>query len=369
MSSSRIAAASGILTLWAAGCTHPVDEFKAGKGDSGQPDSMVGDSETDASTVDTRPDTFVDVDAGEAGDSGPPPIELCCTAPPPAGMVCIEGSVGFDLGATNESVCGTGGCPAEKPQRFVKVSNLFVDTHEVTVGRFRTWWNSSPRSWPTSSTNFISAGGKNVKWKGTWPSAPTIPGAGANCTWIGATDATNDAKPLNCVDWFTALGFCLSEGKRLPTEAEWELIASGGENRLMPWSSPSSESSAIDEAELDCDHVIHGSACTPLDPVLHDTSWGRTKCGVYDMAGSLAEWILDAPLANWSSIASGATDPFTDPGTGSARLVRGGSWLTPTTAYRDLRAAGRPANGDNSLKTVTTAADIQVGFRCVKRTP
>lgn len=381
MHPSRIAAVSCVLIVCAAACTHPVDEFKAGKVDSGKPDSMGLDSGADSavdSTVDVGSDvdtgsvdtSIGDADVGGDGDAGPPLPEPCSAVlSGHPEMICInEGATSFDLGATNTAPCPSTGCPAEMPQVTVKITPFFIDEHEVTVGRFRAWWNSTSRTWPNSSTSIFSTGTKDYKWKPGWPTAPSAPGTSGGCTWISPTDASRDDKPLNCVDWYTALGFCLGDGgKRLPTEAEWELVASGGQNRLMPWSAPGTEGGPINEAELDCAHVIFGT-CTPLTVSPTSTVWGRTKSGVWNMAGSLSEWVLDAPVANWSSVAAGTVDPFTDPtATLTQRVVRGGSYLTLLGAARDFRAAGRLADGSSNLKTVPTNADLGIGFRCVKR--
>lgn len=54
-------------------------------------------------------------------------------------------------------------------------------------------------------------------------------------TWTDNPGAQENF-PMACVEWPTAYAFCLWDGGRLPTEAEWEFAAAGGDqNRLYPW--------------------------------------------------------------------------------------------------------------------------------------
>src|SRR5262245_36043191 len=56
-------------------------------------------------------------------------------------------------------------------------------------------------------------------------------------TWT-SSEGPNENKPINCLNWYAAYAFCIWDGGFLPTEAEWELAASGGEERVFPWSDP-----------------------------------------------------------------------------------------------------------------------------------
>ena len=74
-----------------------------------------------------------------------------------------------------------------------------------------------------------------------WNTNLTTAGVGDSCvassTWTAA--ATKDERlPANCVTWYEAHAFCIWDGGFLPTEAEWELAAEGGEERVLPWSVP-----------------------------------------------------------------------------------------------------------------------------------
>jgi formylglycine-generating enzyme required for sulfatase activity len=64
-------------------------------------------------------------------------------------------------------------------------------------------------------------------------------------TWTD-TPGGNDNRPMNCITWAEAMAFCVWDGGYLPTEAEWNYAATGGnEQRSYPWSNPAT-SLAID---------------------------------------------------------------------------------------------------------------------------
>lgn len=102
-----------------------------------------------------------------------------------------------------------------------------------------------------------------------------------------------EAHPMNCVDWEQATAYCSAEGKRLPTSAEWEWAARGGdEARAFAWGSEFATRgicwNAIDEdapLELLEKQLAKNHTCR-VGTAPRDVG----RFGHSDLTGNVAEW-------------------------------------------------------------------------------
>lgn len=325
-----------------------------------------------------------DLDAAEDAEAGPVGHQACtlegglgaCVGCPatgscesvsaPIGTTCVPGGV-VVLGAKNDKVCPPDGCPPEGPEHAVALSRFFLDDHEVTVKRFREWWAKGHVAPKADDVLHTAGDGREVKWQTEWSvREPLRADADNGATWLGDADSKNDDLPINYVDWPTAAAFCWAIGARLPTEAEWEAAASGRQGRLFPREAPETRNEAPSGAMLPCARAISAASGADCGAPNGDTIGTErySADGVYDLAGSLAEWVLDVAPPGASSCTVGCypSGPTADPilfvpGI-SARIVRGGAWTDTNPAA--LRAQARTfARADAQTKSI--------GFRCARR--
>ncbi|MFH1569744.1 MAG: SUMF1/EgtB/PvdO family nonheme iron enzyme [Gemmatimonadota bacterium] len=147
--------------------------------------------------------------------------------------------------------------------------------------------------------------------------------------------------PATMVSWVEADEYCRAQGKRLPTEAEWEYAARGTAGRPYPWGEAAPSSSL--------------ARFGGLEPVAVDEPLGgATPEGLLHLAGNAAEWVQD-----WWDPGYYRASPEADPqgpASGDFRVVRGGS---ASQGVEELRAAARGYH--NPLKGAG-----HIGFRCAR---
>ena len=225
------------------------------------------------------------------------------------------------------------------------------------MGRFRKFvaaFNGTPPPNGAGAHPLIAGTGWQSAYNANLPASQdalltNVQGCGSDTTY--ATTGLNDAMPMNCVNWYEAFAFCIWDGGRLPTEAEWEYAAAGGmDNRLYPWGS---EDPAVNTGLANW----YYSDFSPFVAVGSHPS-GNGRWGHRDLAGSMWEWAFDFYDAAWytggGSTCSNCAN-LTDSGW---RVLRGGSWQDPGDL---LRAAARThCSGGPDCR----ARDF--GFRCAR---
>jgi len=286
---------------------------------------------------------------------GPPPrscIGLASTCGPKGNANCCASSV-VTGGTFNR------GNDANYP---ATVSDFRLDTYEITVGRFRKFWLDYPANRPVSGSGKNPNNPSDRGWDATW-NASALPASQAqltaNISCFSPTyqtwSAGNDALPMNCIDWYEAEAFCIWDGGRLPTEAEWNYAAVGGTaQRLYPWGS----------AVPDCTYANFRGAAGAMDycgalgtvgvnRVGSESPKGDGFYGQADLAGNVWEWTQDWFVSPYPNPCNNcAVDAVS-----SGRVLRGGSFYYVLAS--SLLSSQR-------LSPAPSGRDFDVGARCAR---
>ncbi len=195
----------------------------------------------------------------------------------------------------------------ESPRHLVDVASFRIGRVPVTNAQYRVFVEETGHRPPSS-----------------WPS--------------GAVPVGQEEVPVTYVSWHDAWAFCAWAGVRLPTEAEWEAAASGGDGRLWPWGDvPPDAGSAVYERGIGGPSkagILAGSAA---------------PCGALDLAGNVVEWVSSA----YRPYPYASLDGREDRDSPEPRVARGGAYIHGADG---IRCAARQA-------FLAGAIDTYIGLR------
>ncbi len=254
----------------------------------------------------------------------------------------------------------SGGCDAdsggdadELPEHDATVEDFYLDVFEVTVGRFRKFveqYDGTPPAADAGAHPSIAGSGWQSAWNSDLYSTAGTLKVNLDCghsTWSDTPD-TKENVALNCIDWYHAFAFCIWDGGRLPTEAEWEYASAGGsQNRRYPWGQQDGDETLANSWDHGLPFMTVGSYPA-----------GVSRWGQHDLAGGMSEWVLDWYAADWYAGAGNVCSNCANLTDGTRRVTRGGNYSNATTW---LRAATRGSANPQGL-----VASWFVGFRCAR---
>jgi formylglycine-generating enzyme required for sulfatase activity len=248
-------------------------------------------------------------------------------------------------------------------QPSITVSDFAVDAYEVTIGRFRRFWDAGH---PNLSADVAYPGGI-IPWFVTRFDVVTEPQTirGLGCDW-SSEGGGHELLPLVCVDVATAQCFCVWDGGRLPTESEWEFLAKARPIDGLP--SPRRYPWGNEQAGAQCTIAQFGLTC-PGDRstgfAFREVGSYPSIGGIYDLSGNVEELTASA-YADYGQTSVWGGVPRVDPFANDVRsssgqfVVRGGGFWQENFNWMSSSAR-------SSLSGAERAGSI--GFRCVRSRP
>jgi len=192
------------------------------------------------------------------------------------------------------------------------------------------------------------------------------PWAAEGWNWSSTTvDSDRANHPVTLVSFYDAQAYCHWIGKRLPTEAEWQLAALGSvsDARVFPWGSRY-QADKLNHGRMTAPNFDESDGFERTAPVGSFVS-GVSPYGLMDTFGNAWEYTADLRIGDWTWArhdgfdASGAMINARVPGPGLRVAVRGGSF------YFDFE----PNPGGEWSSFVPESRRKSAGFRCAADLP
>ena len=239
---------------------------------------------------------------------------------------------------TGEEETWTANPSNQMPSKKVTVSDFWMDLTEVTRKDYQKFLQATGYRPPFIAEEWAKDG---WNWNGTdYP------------------EGTGD-HPVVLVSWYDAQEFCAWRGKRLPTEAEWQLAALGDAalGNIYPWGKTYNHE-ALNHGKIESPNFDDSDGYLTTSPV-GAFPLGNTPYGIQDIFGNAWEFTADARRATWKFYENAEGDILENtfaPGPSLYVAVRGGAY------FFDLR----PNPGGERNEFLTEVRRKTSGFRCAK---
>lgn len=211
----------------------------------------------------------------------------------------------------------------EMPQHKVHLKSFAIDIHPVTNEQFARFLEAMGGEKDAQNNDIIRLKESRIKRSGGQLSI----------------ESGYSKHPVVGVSWYGAIAYAKWIGKRLPTEAEWEIASKGGDDLAIYPTGTEIEKNQANFFSSDTTAVM---------------SYPSNGHGLYDMSGNVYEWCQDWYGYNYYDASS--QEPFQPGGPlqGVYRVLRGGCWKS---LKEDLRCSHRHRNNPG-------CENRTYGFRC-----
>lgn len=215
------------------------------------------------------------------------------------------------------------GARDERPSHQIYLDDFAIDIHPVSNKQFIRFLQAMGGEKDHNNNDIIFLRDSRLKKKGG--------------DWIIESGYTEH--PVVGVTWYGATAYAKWVGKRLPSEAEWEIAASGGVEKPLYPTGKTIERTQSNYFSSDTTAVM---------------SYPPNGYGLYDIAGNVYEWCSDWYAYNYYETSLQEPNNPTGPVQGVYRVLRGGCWKS---LQEDLRCSHRHRNNPGSVNGT-------YGFRC-----
>ncbi len=264
------------------------------------------------------------------------------------------------------------GYPAdgELPVHDVELSPFFIDPTPVTNAQFAAFVKAT--GWVTEAEQL----GVSAVFQLAFQGAPTdvLHRVAGTPWWLAVRGADwrhpegpgsdvvhRQNHPVVHVTWNDAQAFCAWAGKVLPTEAQWEYAARGGlPAARFPWGDDLNPRGRWRCNIWQGTFPTHNTGDDGYLTTAPVKTFAPNGYGLYQTSGNVWEWCAD-----WFAPDYYAQSAYRDPAgpeSGTARVMRGGSYLCHHSYCHRYRVAARSSNTPDS-------ASANIGFRCANQQP